>query len=93
MVGEIVGVLNLPHVSAIPVNQGSVISAGSGVEEWLEEVEAEESGAASSVLKEQIMESVSMQEDGKLTFKTELLRNYQGHGLEQILPNTLKEIY
>jgi len=35
-----------------------------------------------------------MQEDGKLTFKTDLLRNYgKGYELEQVLPNTLKEIY
>jgi len=33
MVGEILSI-NLPHVSAIPVNQGSAISAGSAVEEW-----------------------------------------------------------
>lgn len=37
MVGEILSI-NLPHVSAIPVNQGSAISAGSAVEEWFEEV-------------------------------------------------------
>lgn len=48
--------INLAAVSAIPMQQGSAISAGSGVEEWLEVVE--ESASASAILKEQIMDSL-----------------------------------
>ena len=84
--------INLAAVSAIPMQQGSAISAGSGVEEWLEVVE--ESASASAILKEQIMDSLVVENDGKLSFKTDLLRNYgKGHELDQVLPSTLKEIY
>ena len=79
------------NVSAIPNVQSSAISAF-GMGEWLEEVPEVNMGA--TLLKEQIIESMDQSEEGKVTFKVDLLRNYgKGHELDTVLPDTLKEIY
>lgn len=67
--------LNLPFVSAIPNVQSSAVSEGAG---WLEEVA--EVDMAPTLLKENILATLEKLEDGKVTFKIDLLRNYgPGH--------------
>ena len=48
----------------------------------------------STLLKDQIVESMQKDEEGKIIFKVDLLRNYgKGHELDAVLPDTLKELY
>jgi hypothetical protein len=49
---------------------------------------------APSILKDSILATLEIPEDGKVTFKIDLLRNYGvGHELDRVLPETIREIY
>lgn len=66
--------------------QSSAVSEGAN---WLEEVA--EVDLAPTILKDNILSTLELTEDGKVVFKVDLLRNYgSGHELDRVLPDTLK---
>jgi hypothetical protein len=64
----------LPHISAIPGVQSSAISGFEFNPVEVEEVE--EVFLGTSLLKDEILASVEMSAEGKLNFKSDLIRNY-----------------